>query len=139
MSHQNYPNALASHNTTEWSTPQDFFDKLNEKYHFTLDVAASEENHKCDRYYTKEENGLAQPWEGVIWCNPPYGKDELNWVIKAISCKNKVVMLLPVKTSTDCWHDFIVPFGKVTFIRDKLKFGGYSHKAMFDSMLVEFN
>jgi phage N-6-adenine-methyltransferase len=67
----NYPAALASHNSTEWSTPQDFFDKLNEKYHFTLDVAASDENHKCEHYYTKEQNGLAQPWEGVIWCNHP--------------------------------------------------------------------
>lgn len=48
--------------TDQWATPQDFFDKLNEEFHFTLDVAADESNHKCEKYYDKMTDGLAQPW-----------------------------------------------------------------------------
>lgn len=69
-------------NTPEWGTPQDFFDKLNDEFHFDLDIAASEDNHKCDRYYTKETDGLAHQdeWSGTVWCNPPYGREIGKWV-----------------------------------------------------------
>lgn len=52
--------------TDNWSTPQDFFDKLNDEFHFTLDVCADENNHKCEHYYTKEIDGLSRPWIGTI-------------------------------------------------------------------------
>ena len=58
-----------------WETPQEFFNRLNEEFHFTLDVCALPENAKCSRYYTPEDNGLLMPWDGVCWCNPPYGKE----------------------------------------------------------------
>lgn len=45
-----------------WETPQDLFDKLNEEFHFTLDVCATEKNHKCERYFTPEQDGLSQNW-----------------------------------------------------------------------------
>lgn len=48
-----------------WETPQWLFDSLNEKYHFTLDSAASDENHKCSKYFTKEDDGLSQDWGGA--------------------------------------------------------------------------
>ena len=48
--------------TDKWATPQDFFDKLNDEFHFTLDAAADETNHKCDNYYDENVDGLAQPW-----------------------------------------------------------------------------
>ena len=54
-----------------WETPQGFFDELNKEFHFTLDVCALPENAKCPRFYTPEQDGLKQPWEGVCWCNPP--------------------------------------------------------------------
>lgn len=47
-----------------WETPQSLFDELDREFHFTLDAAASDTNHKCDRYYTKEQNGLIQDWGG---------------------------------------------------------------------------
>ena len=63
---------MFSSKTDLWSTPQDFFDKLNNQYHFTLDPCADENNHKCNKYYTKEQDGLLQPWKGeVVFCNPP--------------------------------------------------------------------
>lgn len=48
--------------TDEWATPQGFFDELNEEFRFTLDPAASEENHKCETFFTKEQNGLNRSW-----------------------------------------------------------------------------
>ncbi len=51
--------------TDEWTTPQEFFDELNEEFHFTLDPAANEENHKCETFFTKEQNGLTCPWGGI--------------------------------------------------------------------------
>ena len=63
-----------------WETPQDFFDQLNGEFHFTLDVCANSENAKCEKYYTKEQDGLKQPWKGTVWCNPPYGRQIGSWV-----------------------------------------------------------
>lgn len=55
---------LFSSATDDWATPQDLFDKLDRTFKFTLDVCASEENHKCARYFTKEQDGLEQDWGG---------------------------------------------------------------------------
>ena len=74
---------MFSSKTDLWATPQDFFDKLNEEFHFTLDVCAIPENAKCKKYYTPDINGLSQKWSGVCWCNPPYGREIANWVEKA--------------------------------------------------------
>ena len=74
---------MFSSKTDLWATPQDFFDKLNEEFHFTLDVCAIPENAKCKKYYTPDINGLSQKWSGVCWCNPPYGREITNWVEKA--------------------------------------------------------
>lgn len=45
---------MFSSKTEMWETPQDFFDKLNEEFHFTLDVCAIPENTKCENFYTPE-------------------------------------------------------------------------------------
>ena len=58
--------ALFSSAKEDWATPQDFFDKLNEEFGFDLDPCASEENHKCEHYYTKQENGLLKDWGGAL-------------------------------------------------------------------------
>jgi hypothetical protein len=60
--------------TDLWSTPQDLFDKLDREFGFTLDVCATADNAKCAKFYTKAEDGLAQPWSGVCWMNPLHGK-----------------------------------------------------------------
>lgn len=56
---------MFSSTTDEWATPQGFFDELNEEFRFTLDPAASEENHKCEKFFTKEQNGLDRSWGGL--------------------------------------------------------------------------
>lgn len=54
-----------SSKTDEWATPQDFFDQLNKEFHFTLDPCANDQNHKCKKFYTKEQNGLSKDWGGA--------------------------------------------------------------------------
>lgn len=66
-----------------WETPQAFFDDLNNLFQFTLDACATPENAKCERYFTPEMDGLKQDWDGVVWCNPPYGRGVGAWVEKA--------------------------------------------------------
>ena len=76
---------LMTSNTDNWSTPEDLFSILNDEFHFTLDVCANDDNHKCDRYFTKEDDGLIQQWNNdIAWMNPPYGKEIGKWMEKAV-------------------------------------------------------
>ena len=130
--------------TDNWSTPQDFFDKLNDEFHFTLDVCADEKNHKCEHYYTKEIDGLSRPWIGTVWCNPPYGRKIGEWVRRAYISSQigsaTVVMLLPARTDTRWFHDYIYNKSntEIRFIKGRLKFGGCKNSAPFPSMVVIF-
>lgn len=58
--------ALFSSAKEDWATPQDFFDKLDQEFHFDLDPCADEENAKCKEFFTKEENGLLKDWGGAL-------------------------------------------------------------------------
>jgi putative DNA N-6-adenine-methyltransferase of bacteriophage len=130
-----------SSKTDMWATPQDFFDALDAEFHFTLDACAVKENAKCAAYYTPEQNGLDQPWTGQVWCNPPYGRNVGQWVKKAhdtASGGGCVVMLLPARTDTRWFHDYIYGKTEVRFIKGRLKFGGCQNAALFPSMVVIF-
>lgn len=70
---------LFSSNKNYWETPQKLFDKLNKKYHFEIDLAASKENAKCKKFYTEKDDALSKKWHGVCWCNPPYGRNVIQW------------------------------------------------------------
>lgn len=74
---------LYSSNTDLWETPQEFFNQLNEEFQFDLDVCALPENAKCKRFFTPKDNGLLMPWDGICWCNPPYGREIGKWVKKS--------------------------------------------------------
>lgn len=130
---------MFSSKTDKWETPQDFFDKLDDEFHFTLDVCALPENKKCSNYYTPEQDGLAMPWTGVCWCNPPYGRQIGQWVRRALFASVSgatVVMLLPARTDTRWFHEYIYGKGEIRFIRGRLKFGGADNAAPFPSMVV---
>lgn len=127
----------------EWSTPQWFFDELNEEFGFTLDPCATELNHKCENYYTKNENGLEQDWAGnVVFCNPPYGREIGEWVRKCHEEAKKpdtmCVMLIPARTDIKYFHEYIYNQAEVRFIRGRLKFGDGNGRAPFPSMIVVF-
>lgn len=141
-------NVLFSSAKDYWETPQKLFDSLNEEFNFTIDVAANETNHKLPRYFTKETDALAQDWGGEIaFCNPPYGRNILLWVKK---CKEEaekpntlVVMLIPARTDTRWFHEYIWNKANVEirFLRGRLKFelqGETLDSAPFPSMIVIF-
>jgi phage N-6-adenine-methyltransferase len=130
-----------SSKTDLWATPQDFFNKYNERYGFTLDVCALPENAKCNNYFTPSDDGLRQPWSGVCWMNPPYGRGIGAWVRKAYESSLNgaiVVCLLPSRTDTRWWHDYCT-MGEIEFIRGRLKFGSAENSAPFPSAVVVFN
>jgi site-specific DNA-methyltransferase (adenine-specific) len=125
----------------KWSTPQDFYDELNAEFGFTLDPCADEFNHKCNKYYTEEDDGLLQDWEGeIVFCNPPYGKAIKDWVRKAYieGCKpnTTVVMLIPARTDTIYFHKYIYHKAEIRFLKGRLKFGNSKNSAPFPSMVV---
>jgi len=127
--------------TDLWSTPQDFFDKQNAIYGFTLDVCATADKTKCARYFTEADDGLAQPWHGVCWMNPPYGRAIGLWMRKAYESHltgATVVCLVPSRTDTRWWHDYAMK-GQIEFIRGRLKFGDAKNSAPFPSALVVFS
>jgi len=134
---------LFTSNKSDWATPQSFFDKLDQIYHFTLDPCASIDNFKCLKYYTIEDNGLVQDWEGeTVFCNPPYGRQlSAQWVKKcyeeSLKPNTLVVMLLPARVDTRWFHEYCLK-GKVEFIKGRLKFGNSSTPAPFPSMVVIF-
>lgn len=130
--------AMFSSKTDLWATPQDFFDMLNSEFHFQTDVCALPENAKCRTFYTPEQDGLAQTWEGVCWCNPPYGRQIGKWVQKASESNATVVMLIPARTDTAWFHDYIYGKAEVRFVRGRLKFGEAKNAAPFPSMVVIF-
>ena len=83
---------MFSSQTDQWATPQDFFDKLNEEFHFTLDPCADENNHKCDLWFDKNKDGLKQNWGGCrVYCNPPYGREIGKWVEKCFTESKKPI------------------------------------------------
>ena len=132
---------LFSSKTDVWSTPQDFYDELNKEFYFTLDPAADEKNHKCNKYFTEKDNGLLQNWGGnIVFCNPPYGKVIGEWVRKAHEEAQKpnttVVMLIPARTDTKYFHEYIYRKHEIRFIRGRLKFGESKNSAPFPSMVV---
>lgn len=131
---------MFSSKSCEWETPIELFERLDARYHFTLDVCATSKNAKCKRYFTREDDGLSQEWSGVCWMNPPYGRGIGQWVRKAYEASllgNTVVCLLPARTDTAWWHDYCMK-GEITFIRGRLRFGGCSNSAPFPSAIVVF-
>jgi len=141
----NQLNFFEHRSSTEYETPQDFFDRLNAEFHFTLDAAASPANAKCPRYFTKEDDGLRQHWGGTVWLNPPYDKNIGKWIEKAyLSTCDKgamVVCLIQARsTETAWWHKYVMKAYEIRFIENRLHFklDGKSNRANFGSLLLIF-
>lgn len=133
---------MFSSETDLWATPQEFYNTLNNEFGFTLDPCATPENAKCEKYYTIIENGLNQDWQGeTVFCNPPYGRVIKVWVKKcyeeSLKSNTTVIMLIPARTDTSYFHDYIYHNAKeIRFIRGRLKFGNAINSAPFPSMVV---
>lgn len=140
---------LFSSNSNEWGTPQELFNKLNKEFNFTLDPCSSDESHKCKKYYTMKDDGLTKDWsKDIVFMNPPYGREIPDWIEKAYkeSLKGAVVVgLLPARTDTKYFHNFIYNKSEIRFIKGRLKFEGFGDNkpckyfnsaAPFPSMIV---
>lgn len=136
--------SLYSSESSEWETPTDFFEELNAKYKFTLDPCCTKKSAKCKKFYTKKENGLIQSWRGErVFMNPPYGQEISQWVKKAWTefythDRVFIVALLPARTDTKWFHDYIYRIAQIEFIKGRLKFGDSKNSAPFPSMLVSW-
>lgn len=124
---------------TEWRTPRWLFDRVNASFAFTVDAASTPDNAMLPRYWTRETDGLAQPWSGErVWCNPPYGRARVGpWVAKASRLEAELaVLFLPVRTSADWWRSYVAPFALLRYLPQRVHFEGAPHNAPFDSCLA---
>ena len=146
---------MFSSKNNAWCTPKDFFAKLNEEFKFTLDPCCTKKSALCKKFFTPKEDGLKQEWGGQrVFVNPPYGREIGKWVKKSFEefVKNKkttIVMLIPSRTDTRWFHDYILDKAKIRFVKGRLKFIDLDYKgkekdrklspAPFPSMLVIYS
>ena len=111
----------------EWYTPQYVFDDLGVE--FDMDVCSPGLPKACTpakhHVTLPNEDGLQIDWKGFVWCNPPYGKDVVKWCKKALAESKRgatTVLLMPCKTNTNWWHDFVIPYAEIRFLRGRVAF-----------------
>jgi phage N-6-adenine-methyltransferase len=124
----------------DWETPWPLFERYNAVHGFTLDACALPHNAKCARYYTPAVDGLVQDWANErVWLNPPYGRGIRDWMEKAYREASRngalVVALVPARTDSGWWHDYVKP-ADVEFLRGRVKFVGAPYNAPFPCAVV---
>jgi len=140
---------LFSSNKMDWETPQWLFDMLHGEFDFTIDLAANAHNAKCFTYLGLDHpdkgrrNALAVPWEGRGWLNPPYGRGVGKWIEKAYLETRQpwcemVAMLIPSRTDTRYWHDYVMRASEIRFIKGRLTFVGATRPCPFPSSIIVF-
>lgn len=132
-----------SSKTDDWATPQSFFNRLDNEFNFTLDPCANELNAKCPKFFTKDDDGLTQSWAGErVFMNPPYGRVIGDWVRKAYeeaqNDNTVVVALIPARTDTKYWHEYVMKAKEIRLVKGRLKFGDGRNSAPFPSAVVIF-
>lgn len=133
---------LFSSNSDEWSTPEEIYNELDKEFNFNLDPCSTAENHKTEDYFTIADNGLIKSWGGRrVFCNPPYSTIG-EWVKKAYYESFKedtlIVLLIPARTDTKYFQEYIYHRSEIRFIKGRLKFGNSKNSAPFPSMVVIF-
>lgn len=119
--------------TDEWRTPQSLFDKLDKEFNFDSDP--------CPMKDKPLKLGLKN-WNKSVFINPPYSKISI-WVSGAYDYSKfptvkVVVMLIPSRTDTRWWHDYVMKASEIRFIKGRLKFSGYKNSAPFPSAIIIF-
>jgi site-specific DNA-methyltransferase (adenine-specific) len=127
--------------TNPWRTPQKLYDSLDSEFHFNgIDPCPL---HGAD----SGVDGLNQSWGSTgecVFVNPPYSNIK-PWSMKAREEQLKgitVVMLIPSRTSTAYFHDWVLPFAEVRFLKGRVAFedsdGNSKGPAPFPSLLAVF-
>lgn len=138
--------AIYSSQREDWRTPSGLFEALDAEFGFHLDAAASDSNARCPRYLTEEQDALTCVWpgNGPVWLNPPYGNDLGRWMEKAYLESTlrvpyrTVVCLIPARTDTFAWHEYVMKADEIRFIRGRLRFDNTDTAAPFPSAVVIF-
>jgi site-specific DNA-methyltransferase (adenine-specific) len=136
---------MFSKRSDEWETPQWLFDLLDEEFHFTFDAAATRENTKCRMYGDKKWDGLHMDWSrqsegGAVWLNPPYS-NIARFLRKAYWSSVygvTVVCLIPSRTDTKYWHEYVMYADEVRLVKGRLRFSNSDNSAPFPSAIVVF-
>lgn len=139
ISRKKYPNRR-----DDWSTPLDFFLRLDQEFNFTLDACASVDNTKCDRYITREVDAFTVSWVdlaegGAVWVNPPYQRGLKKWVMKAYQESLKgvtVVMLVIAHTDTTWWHDIAMRAQEIRLVKGLLEFSRRGRAPFASAVLI---
>lgn len=133
-----------------WTTPRNFFNKLDDEFLFSLDAAALSAStlvpnnwYGPDHPDLERRDAFTRNWKldadgGTIWLNPPYGRTIGAWVGKADSEARSgaaIVCLVPARTDTNWWHNYCIRH-EIRFIKGRLKFGNGKNSAPFPSALV---
>jgi site-specific DNA-methyltransferase (adenine-specific) len=126
--------ALFSSMSPHWNTPKNLYRQLSDEFHFNDDPCPS-----------GGIFGLDREWGTRTYCNPPYGRQINDWLKKGWDESQKgklVVFLLPARTDTAWFHNFVLPFAKeIRFIRGRLCFSkpnGETGRAPFPNMVIIF-
>jgi site-specific DNA-methyltransferase (adenine-specific) len=131
---------LFTSRTEEWETPAYVFLALNNEFNFQVDVCATSENTKCKVYFDKSVDGLKREWSPFrCWMNPPYGRDISKWMKKAFNESQRgalVVCLIPSRTDTKWWHDWVMKASEIRFVSGRISFGDSKNSAPFPSCIV---
>ncbi len=140
--HSKLTTGLFTSRTEEWETPGYVFSTLNDEFHFQVDVCATIENKKCDKYFDKDIDGLDQEWSPYrCWMNPPYGKKISQWVKKAYKESQRgalVVCLVPSRTDTRWWHEWVMKASEIRLVAGRINFGNSKQSAPFPSSIVVY-
>lgn len=132
----------------DWVTPDAFWQRVDAKYHFTLDAAADAENTKCKKFFSKENNALRYGHvlvDEVVWCNPPYGGGLLGmpqWsaaFARWAKQGNVVVALLPVATGSRWFKSVWNNAAEIWLLMPRIQFVGSMSSNTVDSMLVVYD
>jgi phage N-6-adenine-methyltransferase len=130
-------------NSDEWATPEYLVAQFSELFGpFDLDPCATPQNAKTGEFFTKYQNGLQRKWFGRVWMNPPYS-EVAEWMQKAYESVDRgdcerVVCLVPARTDTRWWHDWVAGKGTVMFLKGRVKFGDAKFSAPFPSAIIVY-
>jgi len=129
--------AMMSSDRPDWPTPWDLFNRLDEVFHFDLDVCATAENTKCKAFYSPEMDGLKQDWprDKMMWCNPPYGREIVKWMDKIAESKCSVVSLVPARTDAKWFQSMLCNNHFVLWVAGRVRFEGATSSAPFPSAI----
>lgn len=116
-----------------WTTPKWLYQELDKEFHFDFDPCPIHSN----------QDYLSKSWGKCNFINPPYGKEIKIWIARAYQEAKEFgaicVLLIPSRTDTKWWHDYIMKADEIRFIKGRLKFGNSKNSAPFPSCIVIFN